>query len=151
MTGKEIMDEVGQLLEATAGMDLAHPNVMQTYKYGTQESLVSRAALPGSRWRVALKLARLGLQQALWRRLLAWPGLQCQAAGGEVAARYVTRAGPTRAGSHVLLRGTLLWMCCIVLLTRRTLSLKLWDCTRACPREQARHNCRQALGFHLWA
>lgn len=42
MTGKEIMDEVGQLLEATAGMDLAHPNVMQTYKYGTQEAMVAQ-------------------------------------------------------------------------------------------------------------
>ena len=78
MTGKEIMDEVGQLLEATAGMDLAHPNVMQTYKYGTQESMVSRAALPSGRLFVAFKLARPGLQQAVWQRQLAWSGLQCQ-------------------------------------------------------------------------
>lgn len=77
MTGKEIMDEVGQLLEATAGMDLAHPNVMQTYKYGTQEAMVSRAAVLGGRWCVASRLARPGLQQAVWQRQLAWSGLHC--------------------------------------------------------------------------
>ena len=68
MTGKEIMDEVGQLLEATAGMDLAHPNVMQTYKYGTQESMVSRGAPPGGRWCIACKLALTG----------AASGMHCQ-------------------------------------------------------------------------
>ena len=86
MTGKEIMDEVGQLLEATAGMDLAHPNVMQTYKYGTQESMVNRAALPqtlnpelpGGRWCVAAKLAHPGLQQVEWQGQLAWSGMHCQ-------------------------------------------------------------------------
>ena len=111
MTGKEIMDEVGQLLEATAGIDLAHPNVMQTYKYGTQESMVSRAALPGGIVRIASRLARAGLRQAVRQGQLAWPRLQCQAAGGQVAALHLTRAG-----SHVLLmggccRGGVAWCC----------------------------------------